>query len=762
MRKIAVLTIVGIALLACITDQTIVSSSDNPQSTSTNTKPNKEKREKLVSQAKKPKYTGIVKKADDIAEQITVRIDNLSEDSNGSGVIIAHQNDTYYVLTAKHVLCLSENDAECISNSRHQIVTFDGETHAIDPKAVEIPAEWLDLAVVSFKSKQTYQVATLGNYQLKDQWIFTSGFRNNKDGSEPQRILTGGTVFEKEVTDFQVKDAYSLEDGQGLVYTNISYQGMSGGAVLDSLGRVVGINTASEEQAEMTEEGQVILLNLGFSLGIPIIDFIGSADKALIKPQWLVLDGEITSKINQDEIKIIQQQLFVAKKLSDDSSYIDWINYGNQLWRYKKNTKAIEAFEKSILFSDNPHEAYYGIGLAYLDLGEYEQASFNLEKATELQPRIAYYWRWLGSSYKSLEKYIEAVLAYDNAIAIEKNIVFYVEKGDILNEQKKYSLAINSYSEALKIKKHPWCYTNRGNTYDNLGQYNKALDDYKQALNLNPELALAYYNRAIIYDNLKQYDKALDDLNLALIINPELVPAYNNRGITYDNLGQYDKALDDYTQAIALNPEFTEAYYNRGNTYDNLKQYDKALDDLNLALTINPEYVEAYNNRGNTYDNLGQYDKALDDYTQAIALNPQYLEAYLNRGFTHHALKQYKKAAFDYQQVLEINPNYFPALNYLGLIAYEQQQTDKAVEYWQQTLQLDRETEETILALAVGTYQQRKTDKAVDMATQVLSANQQLSNLDFLQGQLWGDRLIKDTQVLFKDERLQPLIHSLE
>ena len=48
------------------------------------------------------------------------------------------------------------------------------------------------------------------------------------------------------------------------------------------------------------------------------------------------------------------------------------------------------------------------------------------------------------------------------------------------------------------------------------------------------------------------------------------------------------------------------------------------------------------------------------------------------------------------------------------------------------------------------------------MATQVLSANQQLSNLDFLQGQLWGDRLIKDTQVLFKDERLQPLIHSLE
>lgn len=50
-----------------------------------------------------PEYTGVVKKVDEIAQQITVSI-NSKNNGNGSGVIVASEGNTYYILTAAHVV----------------------------------------------------------------------------------------------------------------------------------------------------------------------------------------------------------------------------------------------------------------------------------------------------------------------------------------------------------------------------------------------------------------------------------------------------------------------------------------------------------------------------------------------------------------------------------------------------------------------------------------------------------------------------------
>jgi S1-C subfamily serine protease len=66
--------------------------------------------------------TGIVAEVDRIAEQITVRIDSRNN-GNGSGVIVAKKGNTYYVLTASHVVK---------NPDRYQIVTSDGQQYPID------------------------------------------------------------------------------------------------------------------------------------------------------------------------------------------------------------------------------------------------------------------------------------------------------------------------------------------------------------------------------------------------------------------------------------------------------------------------------------------------------------------------------------------------------------------------------------------------------------------------------------------------------
>ncbi|MDJ0744143.1 MAG: serine protease [Xenococcaceae cyanobacterium MO_167.B27] len=178
----------------------------------------------LPETATKPRpYTGMVGKIDNIAQQITVRIDNLTNNSNGSGVIIAQQGNTYYVLTAKHVVCTISSVSQplCEHNGTHQIITPDGVTHKLDYQTVEANQAWLDVAVLRFKSNNNYSVATLGQYDVGDKWIFVSGFPgiDSTSKNQPFRLLTGGKATEQYQKYFNRKDAYSLKDiGEGLVY----------------------------------------------------------------------------------------------------------------------------------------------------------------------------------------------------------------------------------------------------------------------------------------------------------------------------------------------------------------------------------------------------------------------------------------------------------------------------------------------------------------------------------------------------------------
>ena len=77
--------------------------------------------------ARQSQYTGIVAEVNRIAEQITVRIATPKLDSHGSGVIIARNDNTYYVATAGHVVDRA---------GEYQIVTPDGATYSLDNQTI--------------------------------------------------------------------------------------------------------------------------------------------------------------------------------------------------------------------------------------------------------------------------------------------------------------------------------------------------------------------------------------------------------------------------------------------------------------------------------------------------------------------------------------------------------------------------------------------------------------------------------------------------
>ena len=154
---------------------------------------------------------------------------------------------------------------------------------------------------------------------------------------------------------------------------------MSGGAVLDSQGRVIGIHGSSETAG-------VGKIQLGLSLGIPISTFIGLQERLKVKPQLLTTAQPQVSQQQQQEI--IQAITGVIVPNTNAKADI-WIERGGQLWRLFRFEEAIKAFDEAIKQNDpdNVYLAWYGKGLALGALDKYQPAIEALQQAINTLPK---------------------------------------------------------------------------------------------------------------------------------------------------------------------------------------------------------------------------------------------------------------------------------------------------------------------------------------------------------------------------------------
>ncbi|AFW93112.1 TPR domain-containing protein [Anabaena sp. 90] len=400
------------------------------------------------------KIGGIPAKVLDIAKQSSVQIKQ-ANGGIGSGVIIAKDNDIYYVLTAAHVV---ENKQE------YQVVAPDKQVYKVDNQTIRT-RQGLDMAVLQFRSSQVYQVATLGDYKLSDkaQYVFLYGWKG-EELNHPS-LFSVGTIETN--TDFWAKPR-----GYELAYSNQGYPGMSGGGIWDTEGRLVGIHNFAEKDV------------LGYSLGLSIESFLFYQKDGLWQlPQAKLTVAKIEPK--SSDFNSINLAFFPNISAPDpvNGSGKDWLNYGIQLWRIADIDNVIAAMENAIGKDPNSWQAFYNVA-----------------------------WIWRGQ-----KKYDQAIADFTQAITINPQFAAaYYNRGVAYSKQGKTELAIADYTQAIIINsKYENAYYNRGNAYSKQGNLDQAIQDYTQAITINPLNRKAYYGRILTYILKGNKQEAIKDLETA-------------------------------------------------------------------------------------------------------------------------------------------------------------------------------------------------------------------------------------------------------
>ena len=577
---------------------------------------------------------------------ITVRINGATQ---GSGVLVAKDGNTYTVLTAWHVIKPNMNHEEI------DITTVDGETHSTSMlKAKRIGS--LDMAVIKFDSNRNYRVAQISTRLPKKSVLFVLGF--------PQS--TG--IFLSSTGQLIANAELGIDQGYQLLYSNNTMSGMSGGPILNLNTELVGIHGRGERSQDH-KLGNNKKTNV--NQGIPIfyykqfaegLDIASKRTEAVTWSDYYALLNSTNQSNFGDAIDLRQTQIRLLGKMiklrpkgslgyvlrggikkqldptlpeldSDTQKGLQLIGEWLELLKRARKLFTDDRFEEALSLFDAADQYVTEMGSdnymlkarIYLAQGKYKDAMDQAEKALALE-LDAYSDSRSTLSYRMGEEFVIAasygVLGESHAhfdqhkAALEnfKQQIKWLRRFDLLrsndglNESDIRAMKARSFAKMAYLSKK-------------VGESDKKICDY---------IALAYRNGAENTSDL--YRRCSSAMSSEYGYDPvEVNSLFSdlgevNTGISiakaYIQRGLFSEAQVTLEALIEKDPLLPSTYYFLGFTRYSLGDYNSCIMYMDRALSLSPRLHSAFFDRANCKEGLSDFDGAVSDYAEALALKP--------------------------------------------------------------------------------------------------------------------------------------------
>jgi len=222
--------------------------------------------------------------------------------------------------------------------------------------------------------------------------------------------------------------------------------------------------------------------------------------------------------------------------------------------------------------------------------------------------------------------------------------------------------------------------------------------------------------------------------------------------------GQYKEGLALAKLAISLNPEDENLWILLTEAQISNKLFDDALLSIEKGKLINPLVSELYFAEGSIYLNQNKNQKAKKSLEKGLEIQPENINALFQYGNIFLMEKNYEKAILKYDKILEIKGNFWQAINNKGLINFERNEIQLAIDNFGKAIEIEKNAE-SMLALGVSLKNSNK-QKSILLVREALLKNPNYVSFKFRQEQLWGEKLQKATEELFKIEELKKDVNT--
>ena len=280
----------------------------------------------------------------------------------------------------------------------------------------------------------------------------------------------------------------------------------------------------------------------------------------------------------------------------DPSSVNITLNYGQLLWKEKKNPEAMRMFAKAAELDPNNPSALSAMGYLSRDMGDSKAAEGYFTRLASTHPDDYIAYLALGDLYtarkeidRAQQNYEKAYkLSPENPIIIAGGINSALEHRDVATAKTWVDRADARANENPQVMREKERYLSFNGKYlesANLG--------YKviKLLPRDPE-ASVYLAYDLLF--LGRYDESWKVVQQFQPILPKDHDLPLIAGYIHVNDGLLHTAVEDFTRAINNDPNMATGYMNRGFVYNDLREGTKATRDFETALKLNPNYGEAH------------------------------------------------------------------------------------------------------------------------------------------------------------------------
>ncbi len=270
-------------------------------------------------------------------------------------------------------------------------------------------------------------------------------------------------------------------------------------------------------------------------------------------------------------------------------------------------------------------EAMHDLARRAMVRGEADMAIAQLQAALELEPKDATLQCSLGAAYRHANRFDEARLAYERALALKAD----------------YPQVLSNLGE--------WCIAK--------GEAEEALTWFDRALSCSPGFFEARLNKTAALFELGRYELARSVAEALVLDHPDRGEAHLNMGNVLVHTGKARLAIKEFKRALELQPGYAEAHFNLASFLGSKEDLANTLVYLERRIKERGDSVQNLGMLAAAHQAAGHLRESEDICRRILERHPDNMMALITLGSCLSSAGDSADAVSLYERVVALDPS---------------------------------------------------------------------------------------------------------